>query len=102
MALDRFMGSEALFEKFLNMFLKDKSMSLLLESLDKNDIQEAFLQAHTMKGVVSNLEISSLSEILVPLTDELRENKTEHIKEKVDELNIRYNAICDLIQSGNS
>lgn len=101
-ALDRFMGSEALFEKFLQMFLKDKSMSLLLESLNKNDIHEAFVQAHTIKGVVANLEIDPLLEILKPLTDELRENKTDHAKEEVDELYRRYLIICDLIQNGNS
>lgn len=102
LALDRFMGSEALFGKFLQMFLKDKSMSLLMESLRKNDIHEAFVQAHTMKGVVANLEITPLLEILVPLTDELRGNKTDNVQAQVEDLNRRYNIICDLIRNGQS
>lgn len=101
-ALDRFMGSEALFRRFLKMFLDDKSMSLLMESLEKGNIHDAFVQAHTMKGVVANLEIGPLLEILVPLTDDLRENKTDHAKEDVDELYRRYLIICDLIRSGDS
>lgn len=96
------MGSEALFGKFLKMFLKDKSMSLLMESLHKNDIHEAFVQAHTMKGVVANLEIAPLLEILVPLTDELRENKTDNVQEQAEELYRRYNIICDLIRNSQS
>lgn len=101
-ALDRFMGSEALFRRFLKMFLDDKSMSLLMESLEKGNIHDAFVQAHTMKGVVANLEIGPLLEILVPLTDDLRENKMDHAKEDVDELYRRYLIICDLIRSGDS
>lgn len=84
------------------MFLDDKSMSLLMESLEKGNIHDAFVQAHTMKGVVANLEIGPLLDILVPLTDDLRENKTDHAKEDVGELYHRYLIICDLIRNGDS
>lgn len=101
-ALDRFMGNETLFERFLQMFLKDKSLSLLMESLEKGNIHDAFVQAHTMKGVVANLEIGPLLEILVPLTDQLRENNTDNVEAQVEELHRRYIVICDLIRNSNT
>ena len=50
-ALNRFMGKVSLYKKFMKKFLEDRSYPDMLESLAGHDPEEAFRQAHTLKGV---------------------------------------------------
>lgn len=97
-ALNRFVGSEALYEKFLVKFLQDETYKHLEESINAGDTGKAFLYAHTMKGLAGNLEMGCLSDILIPMTNQLREGKMEDIPEQLSELKIRYNELCSIIQ----
>ena len=49
------MGSEAMIKRFALKFLQDPSFNNLKENLEKNDGEEAFRAAHTLKGVCLNL-----------------------------------------------
>lgn len=51
-ALDRFMGSEALYEKFLLKFVQDRSFQKMVGFVNAGDIPQAFMQAHTMKALL--------------------------------------------------
>lgn len=97
-ALDRFMGSEALYEKFLRKFLQDKTYRHLTESISSGDANQAFLYAHTMKGLAANLEMESLLEVLTPMTEQLRNGNMENISEKEEVLKGRYAELCNLIK----
>ena len=59
-ALNRFMGKVSLYKKFMKKFLEDRSYPDMLESLAGHDPEEAFRQAHTLKGVAGNLGINNL------------------------------------------
>ena len=55
-ALNRFMGKVFLYEKFMKKFLDDRSYPDMLDCLAGHDLEEAFRQAHTLKGVEANDE----------------------------------------------
>ena len=54
------LGSEAIVKRFALKFLQDPSFAQLKESLAKNDGEEAFRAAHTLKGVCLNLGFEEL------------------------------------------
>lgn len=70
-ALRRFI-SEARVDRFLDMFLRDRSFELLCAAMDGKDYGEAFRAVHTMKGICMNLGFTRLLEACVALTEDLR------------------------------
>ncbi len=87
-ALNRFMGNEAMYDKFLFSFTQEKSFGKLEESL-------------TMKGIVSNLEIQSLLDLISPMTEQLRNGNMEGITEQWELLKSKYNEVCNLIKDNH-
>lgn len=100
-ALNRFMGNEAMYDKFLFSFTQEKSFGKLEESLNNKDIKESFILAHTMKGIVANLEIQSLLDRLSPMTEQLRNENMEGIAEQWELLKSKYNEVCNLIKDNH-
>ena len=75
---DEVMGrlrSEKLVQKFVLKFLNDGSYRLLCDSLAAGDRDEAFVAAHTIKGVCANLAFNELLESSERLTEALRDGK---------------------------
>ena len=100
-ALNRFMGNEAMYDKFLFSFTQEKSFGKLEESLNNKDIKESFMLAHTMKGIVSNLKIQSLLDLISPMTEQLRNGNMEGITEQWELLKSKYNEVCNLIKDNH-
>lgn len=100
-ALNRFMGNEAMYDKFLFSFTQEKSFGKLEESLNNKDIKESFMLAHTMKGIVSNLEIQFLLDLISPMTEQLRNGNMEGITEQWELLKSKYNEVCNLIKDNH-
>ena len=59
-ALERFMGSEALFIRFLNKFLSDPNFEKLQAAIEGNRPEDALAAAHTLKGICGNLSMQVL------------------------------------------
>lgn len=97
-ALDRFMGLEAMYDKFLLKFLQDESYAKMTESIHSGDAEKAFMQAHAMKGVAGNLGMASLLEVLNPMTEQLRNGDMSHIREEYEDLKQRYDKLSAVIQ----
>ena len=53
--VERLMGNTEMYERFLQMFLDDDSFKNLDAAMQSQNYQEAFLQAHTLKGVLAIL-----------------------------------------------
>lgn len=70
-ALRRFGGNRTLYLRFLRRFLEDDSFLQLIDALEKQDTDSAFLHAHTIKGLSAQLGLSSLhlaaAQLCVPL-----------------------------------
>ena len=57
------LNSEALIRKFTFMFLEDPSYMRLKQALADKNYEEAFRNAHTLKGVCQNLSFDRLYEV---------------------------------------
>ena len=60
-------------EMFVLGFPSDPSYSMLLKSLQENDLKSAFRAAHTLKGISYTLGFQSLGDCAAKLCDKLRE-----------------------------
>lgn len=77
--LDRFMGNEALYMKFIMKFLDDKNFEALVENIEKGDFEEAFNSAHALKGVTANLGLDPINAQAAQITELLRNKQPEEV-----------------------
>ena len=88
--LKRMMNKEALIVKFLKKFEADTSFERLCKAIEERQVEEAFREAHTMKGLCQNMAFSGLCVPVEALTECLRAgncdetalNYFEQVKEK--------------------
>ena len=85
------LGSEAIVKRFALKFLQDPSLA-------KNDGEEAFRAAHTLKGVCLNLGFDELFEVSAELTEKLRERKTAGSEELFQKVSQKYQKTVTAIQ----
>lgn len=100
--LKRFMGNEAIYEKFLKKFMDNSNYSGLAESIQAKDYEEAFKCAHTLKGVSANLGLDPIYKAASELTEEVRgkandEVNSERVQEIWQELQKAYQLFSDLL-----
>ncbi|NLL93415.1 MAG: Hpt domain-containing protein [Clostridiales bacterium] len=69
---NRFMGDDDFYVDCLKQMLEDEGFENLGIALKQHQIKEAFEYSHMLKGVVSNLGITSLFNILVEIVEPLR------------------------------
>ena len=70
--LARCMNMEKFYFRMLGMGLKNDSFEKLGKALEDGNLDEAFEQAHALKGVVGNLALTPIYQPLANLTDMLR------------------------------
>ena len=73
--LARCMNMEKFYFKMLGMGLKNDSFEKLGKALEDGNLEEAFEQAHALKGVVGNLALTPIYEPLADMTEMLRAKK---------------------------
>ena len=81
-ALERFMGKDDLYERFLVKFL----------------VGEAFKCAHTLKGLSGNLGFDNLLEEDVRIVEILRSGSLDGVEELYEILREKYQKLCDTIK----
>lgn len=59
-------------KKFLGMFLRDDNYARLCTAMEEQNYEQAFMEAHTMKGVSQNLAFTALGGEASNLTELLR------------------------------
>ncbi len=74
-------SSDATITAFLKIFKRDKSFATLVEKLDVGDVEAAFIAAHTLKGVVLNLNMEGLMQPVFNVTEALRAGKLDEGRE---------------------
>ena len=75
--MSRFMGNEAMYLKFLNMFFRDDSLQKLGEALESGNYTGAFEAAHTLKGVSANLGLTPLYQAVCAIVEPLRAKRED-------------------------
>ena len=99
--LERFMGREELYQKFLVKFRADENVMQLEKYRDEKNAEEAFKCAHTIKGLCGNLGFDNLLEAGVPLVEKLRAGVLEGTSELFEELKKKYDRLCEIIRKYN-
>lgn len=75
-AMNRCMNNEMLYLKLVNRFLEQNTFPSLKEAIEKGDLEGAFHVAHSLKGVIGNLSLTPLYDVIYNMTELLR-NRTE-------------------------
>lgn len=65
--------SETMIRKFVLKFLNDKSFENLCNAMNEENYREAFIAAHTIKGICQNLSFTTLYHSSAELADALRD-----------------------------
>lgn len=88
--LSRLMNDN-LIEKFLKKFKENQSLDELRKAVELSDLEKAFIEVHTLKGVSLNLSFTGLSEACSKLTEMLRgDNK---LKADINEVKKAFDII---------
>lgn len=98
--LERFMGNEALYEKFLKRFGDDASYAELTAAISAGDCEKAFTAAHTLKGVCGNLSMTKLAQLVSSQVEFLRSGELAAASEMMPDITAAYNEVICAI-SGN-
>ena len=69
--------SEERVDRFLNMFLRDRSFEQLCLAMETQQYEEAFRAVHTIKGICMNLSLTALLDACIALTENLRPGKPD-------------------------
>lgn len=77
----RFMGNEAMYEKFLKKLLDNPNFDNLNVNMEAKNYEEAYKDAHTLKGVAANLGLDPVQKSTSDLVEELRGKKNEEVDE---------------------
>ena len=80
-------------EKFLRMFLEDDNFKRLSGALSAGDVEEAFIAAHTLKGVCQNLALDDLYDADVQVTEALRAKELDKAREYFPDVEREYNNV---------
>ena len=88
--------TEARIIKFARKFEDDPSYNNLLGALERGNVQEAFLAAHTLKGVSQNLGFEQLFRCSAAVTEILRAGSLD-VGMWMDELKSRYEAVINAL-----
>ena len=98
-ALERFLGNEDLYLKFLLKFPKDDNFSNMEKYLKQNNCEEAYKCAHSIKGVAGNLSIFNVYKCMSILAEYLKNSQLQDAKEYLDELKKVYEVSVDAIRA---
>ena len=95
--LERFLGKDELYQRFLKRFSEDKSYSILVESYEANDYEAMFKAVHTLKGVSGNLAIKPLYEKSSALVETLRNKQYDNIDSLFEDVRNQYNEVLNVL-----
>jgi HPt (histidine-containing phosphotransfer) domain-containing protein len=97
--VNRFMGNEGLYLKFLNKFQNDQSVANIQQYITDQNTEEAFKSAHTLKGVAANLGLDPIAQHASDIVELLRgKNQFSEVDtDKLNSVNAELNTIYDAL-----
>ena len=94
---NRLMG-EALVARFVGKFFEDENFAKLGEALAAQDVESAFVAAHTLKGVCQNLGFDNLYAPSSELTEVLRAGSLEGADELYAKVAAEYHKMEEVLK----
>ena len=89
-ALERMMGSEALFSRLMGKFLEDPNYAALCAALERADTAGATAAAHTLKGICGNLSMTVLYKLFSSQVTLLREGRSDEAAALMPQIDDAY------------
>ena len=97
--MQRFMNNEGLLRRVLQKFMEDESFAHLKEALEQKDVEQAFKEAHTLKGLAANMSMVELAQVASDMTELLRSKEYEAAVEKLPLLEEVYQRIVEIVKN---
>jgi len=94
--LTRCLGKEDFYLRMVSLALADDGFERLRSAVENGDLNEGFERAHALKGVLSNVSLTSLAEPVSEITEELRAgNDIDYsgMLDRIDEILNKYRSI---------
>lgn len=85
-AMERFLDDEEFYFECYKEVLDDVGFEQLKKALDEHNVKQAFEHAHSLKGIIANLGLTSLFEIITDIVEPLRVGQEDGVLEKYEEL----------------
>lgn len=86
-AMKRMLNDEEFYIECLNGIIEDENFDKLKSSIENHEIEDAFDAAHTLKGVLANLGLTNMYNIVYDVVESLRVGNDENLLPRVDEVN---------------
>lgn len=90
-------ASDEMIKRFLTIFKRDKSYDLLVEKLDGGDVDGSFQAAHTLKGVVLNLNLQGLKDPVCNIVEALRAGNLSAARKLFPAVKVAYGVTVDAL-----
>ena len=84
--LARCLGREDFYLRMVGMALADDGFEKLMDAVQRGDLKEGFERAHALKGVLSNVALTTLADPITEITEELRAGKDIDYSELLDRI----------------
>lgn len=97
-ALERMMGSEALFSRLMGKFLEDPNYAALCAALERADTAGATAAAHTLKGICGNLSMTALLQLFTRQVEALRGGDLASARAMMAQITPAYEAVAAAIR----
>lgn len=83
------------YEELLEKFCNDHHYVELKKAMDSEDVENAFKEAHALKGITGNLSCVRLYDALVPLVEKLRSKDYAEAKPLFADVTEAYRAVME-------
>ncbi len=94
--LARCMNNEAFYLRLVESVKQEKNFAVLESAIAEGDLDRAFEAAHALKGVLTNLAITPLSDLVVEMTELLRARTQMDYSELIGKITACYQEFCAL------
>lgn len=85
-AISRLMGNESFYLMLIPKIFDDKNFEALSTGIREGDLGKAFDAAHSLKGVLGNLELTPILKPMVEITELLRHKEQVDYTPYLDEI----------------
>lgn len=94
---ERFVDDEEFYEMCLEKLITDNNFKKLGTTLKAGSAEEAFVCAHTLKGVISNMGLKDMYDTIVEIVEPLRKGQADNLYPIYEKLLLQLEEIKALI-----
>ncbi|MGN0404072.1 MAG: Hpt domain-containing protein [Bariatricus sp.] len=95
--LSRLNNNVEFYESMMKKFRDDIHFGMLRNAMEAGDVQQAFQEAHALKGITGTLSFVRLYDSIVPLVEDLRSGDMEAAKKRFPEVEEAYEVLIEAL-----